>query len=426
MHRQESAGAIYSEVHLWAEAKLECPVWSLGVSRSGILCGTDDGRVILYDTNLVHCQTLAAHGSSAVLGVEWSEDCLHFLSVGTDKTIKVWSVEHFRDAPAREAVCLFSLYQLTPVIAAAFHPLTFSSQAPAPVTVFVLTGDRRIGVWTNGVVERYESLSSKDPPVCLSVHLRDFRPSSFSMDHPLRRAVVLALGTKTGDLLLYAHSPEKGIGFESSLSCRNRRGTFKDGTPVVAVCWVSGTEMLVSSQDNRVRLVRLCAEKNKSTKMSSRMNRPALPFELRVVGKLAGHKSAAGEAPLGAFVLRPPFAAPIVQCGSECGRIFVWPLSVDEKCAAGRSSVLSRISKKLKPSRALKAKESWFAVQGTDKLTGAAPAPWNPEKGTIGGSCTVTVSLEGYVRLFFNRSKETRRRASSSASIAPPEVSGVD
>ena len=429
IHRQQSSGAIYSEVHLWAEAKLDVPIWSLSVSKSGILCGTDDGRVVLFDTNLMLCQTLHAHGSSsAVLTVQWSSDCLHFISVGTtDKSVKVWSVEHFQNAPRKEAICLFDLPQLTPVIAAAFHPLTFAeSSSQKSATVYIITADRRIGVWTDGVVERYESLSSKDPPVCMAVSLSGIAATSSkrsisSTTSSSSAPCLIAVGTKTGELLLYRHAPQGSITFAASISCRNRRGKFSGGTPVAAVVWISDTELLVSSQDNRIRLVRIVNKQGIFKKSASQNSATLSNFsniELSLIDKFRGHTSSNGEAPLGGFLLRPPFAAPIIQCGSECGRVFVWPFLAENKTK--RPSLLQR----LKHSRAIKSGEYWYAVMGHDKLTAAAPAPWNPEKGQIGGSCTVTTSLEGYVRLFFNRNKDMfgRRRNSSSASVPPPEL----
>ena len=457
LHRQQSA-AIYSEVHLWAETKLDCPIWSLSVSRSGILCGTDVGTVLLFNTNLVLCQSLQAHPACAVLTVQWSGDCLHFLSVGTlDKCVKVWSVEHFKDSPNKDAVCVYSLPQMTRVVSALFHPCTFafdvSQQSVAGVsvmsknvaagsvmsktaigqslvssantfaspttlnTVFIMTADRRVGVWTNGSVERYESLSPKDPPVCMSVSL-----VSSQSPTPAHGPVFIAVGTRTGELLLYTHSPEFGISFSTSLACRNRQGKYSHGTPIVGISWISDNEMLVSSQDNRVRLVKIIPAASSSSR-----SLPTAKYKcsLLVVCKFCGHTSSGGEAPLGAFVLRPPFAPAIVQCGSECGRIFVWLL---DEGGVESPSWAKRVSLRLKHSRARKSREYWYAVMGTDKITAAAPAPWNPEKGQIGGSCTVTTSLEGYIRLFFNRSKlmGSKRRGSYSSSVPAPEISEND
>jgi hypothetical protein len=46
IQRSRSLGTVYAAVHMWAEINLGCPVWSVSVSRSGILCGCDDGSVL--------------------------------------------------------------------------------------------------------------------------------------------------------------------------------------------------------------------------------------------------------------------------------------------------------------------------------------------------------------------------------------------
>jgi hypothetical protein len=82
----------------------------------------------------------------------------------------------------------------------------------------------------------------------------------------------------------------------------------------------------------------------------------------------------------------------------------------------------------------LKSSESWLAVQYPDRLTCATAAPWNPEKGSIGGSCTVTGSLDGYVRLFFNRAKDDNHsnafkwltsRHNSNQGVEQPELAST-
>lgn len=393
-----SRGKVYKEIHLWAETKLECPVWSISVSRSGILCGCDDGSVVLLNSNLVRCLSIDAHGESPVVHVGWAGDSLHFLSVGTDFTVKVWSLESTGASANSEdpVTCVYALKQAASIVSVCFHPFSFASSSVLVVdaknnlshTIFVLTGDRRIGVWTDGLFERYESLSSKDVPVCMSASLKGYQTNSLSASTS-ETSVFVAVGTKAGDLVLYSYVQDRGIYYEGSISCRNRRGKFSDGTPVISVVWTSKSEFFVATQDNRIRRVTVSVEgENKDRKI-----------KLSVIQKFRGHKSSNGEAPLAAFVLTPPFSSPILQCGSECGRIFVWRMDDDTK---QKPNILQQVARKFKPSRARKASESWQAAKTPDKLTAAAPAPWNPERGTIGGSCTVVATLAGYVRLFFS------------------------
>ena len=434
LERTISTGGIYSDVNLWAEAELPCPVWCLSVSKSGVLCGCDNGTVVFMNSNLVTNETIPAH-RSAVTHVQWTIDGLHFLSAGTDSIICIWSMVYTPEKPA-EVRCLLAIPQTSPLVSACFHPLTFSSpnssftfpsmtKSSAPVSmamgamipsmtysikapntqksvvVFSLTSDRRIGVWVDGQADRYESLSSKDPPVCMASCLRGTSTTSLAAVDP--GAAYLAVGTKTGNLLLYSYSPEQGLKYEASLTCRNRRGAFKEGTPLVSISWVNPNEMLVTTQDNRIRLVKLSLVSG--MKSFGRIS-------LSVAKKFRGHKSSGGEVPLGAFVLTPPFGDQVVQCGSECGRVFVWPYPGMKNFSEPRRSFWKRVARTLKPSRAIKSTECWRAVEHPDKLTAVAPAPWNPERGSIGGSCTVTGSLNGFVRMFFNRERAGSGRRS--------------
>lgn len=363
-------------IELWGETHLGSPVWSLSVSKSGILCGCDNGSIVMLNSNLDCCFRLSgAHGNSPVVRLSWAKDALHFLSVGTDLQVVVWELATSGELTANR---LYTLPQISPVISAEFHPSTFPDthkdsvgsdgdtgpaiKSPA-CTVLVLTADRRITVWTDGVVEQYESLSVKDAtPVCMSVR-------------KIKKFPFVAIGTKTGELLLYSfRSSNDGIVFEQSLTCRNRRGKFSSGTPIVSIVWISDEELLVASQDDRLRLVRF-------------------DKELSIVTKFRGHESSQGDVALGAFVVAPPFGEKIIQSGSECGRVHIWPNS--QEGGSGPS-----FFRKLGGSHAIKSTDSWEAVAGPDKLTALAPAPWNPDKGRIGASCTVTASLDGAIRLF--------------------------
>ena len=399
------------------------------MSKSGILCGCDNGTVIFMNSNLVINETIPAH-RSAVTHVQWTIDGLHFLSAGTDSLICIWSMAYNPEKPA-EVRCLMAIPQNSPLVSACFHPLSFSSPnasftfvqkstdvpvafsmvgakdltTPSPpvntrtqksVVVFSLTSDRRIGVWVDGQADRYESLSSKDPPVCMSCCLRSYSPSSsvVAVDHG---AALLAVGTTTGNLLVYSYTPEQGLKYEASIVCRNRNGPYKDGTPIVSITWINSNEMLVATQDNRIRLVKLSLVSG--LRSFGRVT-------LSIVKKFRGHKSAAGESPFGAFVLSPPFGDAVIECGSECGRVFVWQFPGSRNFTEPKKSFWEKIARTFKPSRAIKSIECWRAVEHPDKLTAVAPAPWNPDRGSIGGSCTVTASLNGYVRLFFNKAHD--------------------
>jgi WD40 repeat protein len=366
-----------ANVEMWGETHLGSPVWCIAAWKSGILCGCDNGSIVLLNSNLDCCFRLeAAHGTSPVVRISWASDGLHFLSVGTDLKVRVWCLV---EDGSRRADCVFTLPQISPVIAAEFHPLTYPRTAMTstydsipqksnpPVsnacTVLVLTADRKITVWTDGMVEQYESMSSKDAsPVCMSIRLVDLVP-------------YIAIGTKTGELLLYSfQSSTEGMVFNQSLVCRNRQGKFKDGTPIVSIFWISDTSLIVASQDDRLRLVSLKGGN-----------------EMSVIAKFKGHESSRGEVALPAFVVSPPFGPKIVQCGSECGKVFIWSMSDKD---------LRPVRSKLGGSNAVSPKDSWAAVGPRDKLTALSPAPWTPDKGRIGASCTVSGSLDGAIRLF--------------------------
>ena len=425
--RTRSFGGLFSNVALWGECHLGCPVWSLSVSKSGILCGCDDGSLVLLNSNMGCCFRLQEAHGSAITHISWADDGLHFLTVGTDLVVKVWSC-----CGSKEAECVFTMHQISPVISACFHPKAYSACSPGVqlsprsmsnnppssagghhvCTVFVLTSDRKIGVWTDGMVEMYESISAKDSmPMSMSAHVRAavFLSSSSSLlqsNHSPE--IFLALGTKNGDLLLYSFCSESGIGFEASVSCRNKRGKFSEGSPGVGVHWVSGSELVLSTQDNRVRLIKISAPQKKKVSM-------------HVVKKFKGHKSSGGDVPLTAFVHSAPFARSVLMVGSECGRVYVWPLDPPESSALEASgnqksksiissatpstnpapSLLTKFFHSIKPSRAKTSTDTWLAVGAPDKLTAVVPAPWVPHQGRIAGaSCAVTSSLDGSVKLF--------------------------
>jgi hypothetical protein len=229
----------------------------------------------------------------------------------------------------------------------------------------------------------YESISAKDAlPVSMSLQSSPCFP------------LLMAIGCKNGDLLLFSFSPESGISFQASVSCRNKRGKFREGAPAVGVHWVSRSELVLSTQDNRVRLVKIFGD----------FNSPMM--QLVVVKKFKGHRSSGGEVPLAAFVHSAPFAQSILVVGSECGRVYVWPLEESpvhaNEVAKGSSSLMSRFWKNINPSRAKTFSDTWLAVRLPDKLTAVVPAPWVPQKGRIAGAtCAVAASLDGSVKLFF-------------------------
>ena len=297
VQRTRSFGGLFSNVTLWGECHLGCPVWSLSVSKSGILCGCDDGSIVLLNSNMGCCFRMQEAHGSAITHIAWAEDGLHFLTVGTDLVVKVWS------CCGSEAECVFTMHQIFPVISACFHPLAYPASSPGVqlsprstsnnppssagarhhvCTVFVLTSDRKIGVWTDGMVEMYESISAKDSmPMSMSAHVRPpvFLSSSSSLLLGKRSPeIFLALGTKNGDLLLYSFCSESGIGFEASVSCRNKRGKFSEGSPGVGVHWVSGSELVLSTQDNRVRLIKISAPQKKKNfnACSEKIQRPQI------------------------------------------------------------------------------------------------------------------------------------------------------
>ena len=108
--------------------------------------------------------------------------------------------------------------------------------------------------------------------------------------------------------------------------------------------------------------------------------------------------------------------------GSECGRVYVWPLDPPPEPSAldpsgnqksksiissatpstnPAPSLLKKFLHSIKPSRAKTSTDTWLAVGAPDKLTAVVPAPWVPHQGRIAGaSCAVTASLDGSVKLF--------------------------
>jgi WD40 repeat protein len=144
---------------------------------------------------------------------------------------------------------------------------------------------------------------------------------------------------------------------------------------------MSPKELIVSSQDNRIRLIEIGAN------------------GMNTVGKYKGHQSSAGDVALAAFVVSPPFSDAMLLSGSECGRVFVWTL--DEGRDLADASVSLRT--KLTGSHAARPIDSWKAISAPDKLTAVAYAPWNPERGSVSASSSIAASLDGVVRLFITK-----------------------
>jgi WD40 repeat protein len=402
-------GGVFENIEVFAETKFPVPVWCVSVSPSGILAGLDDGTIVLLRNDLVESQRVEkAHHDKAITQLQWAADGLHFLSCGIDANVRVWVVG------VTGVACVYALKQPAPLVSALFHPMCIDSKSSKfidsssspPSMLFVVTGDKRLSGWVNGQLELYEALPVKDPPVCMAVGGAEKSSGS----RIFASTTLIAIGTKSGELLVYEYSSEHGIVFLNSLACRNRRGPYSGGTPIVAIDFITDSDLLVSSQDNRIRLVHIEKSMKKSSssasyKSADQSHRPSTilnySLTLSIVQKFRGHKSSLGESPLGAFVLHPANSPPVMQVGSECGRIYAWSLPElsGGKFFARKRSIFKRFARKFKPSRAIKSSESWVAVGINDKLTAVAPGPWN----SSGGTCTVTASLEGCVRLFMGK-----------------------
>ena len=443
-----------SDIKLLAETQLGVSVWALDASRSGVLAGCDDGSVRLLSADLEEIRNFQVAHRGAVTSVLWHSDGVHFLSVGVDRCVRVWSLLSEANSRSKSidtsskfgrscsigqsiaaAQPLLSVPHSCAVSAAVFDPrgLVIDDSSPSSIWLISAGTDGRVRAWRGPLLEQYESVGSPDLkndrlPSAIAVkvdqgdsevpRMSQLFLGAVSMGAPAPRqdqqspGCLVAVGCANGVVIIFRYA-EGHFTVKAQMHCKNRHGKFSGGARVSAISWLGGDELAVSTHDDRVRLIRLVGGK-----------------ELIPVGKFKGHSNQ-GKSPLGAHLIKPkggkdfiakngkyertPADTPstglsssipsrpvspqvddntesYLLSGSECGSVFVWRR---DGTAVGEDGVETGA-----------AWESFIAAEKPDRLTACVPAPWEPEKiqGTARlPACTVVATLNGCIRVFYNR-----------------------
>jgi len=357
-----------SDVQLSAETRLNVAIWSLDVCKSGILCGCDDGSIHLLTSDLAPIKTFAIAHRGPVTTVLWHPDGIHFMSVGLDRCVRVWSLSSLSD---RSNSPLLSVPHSCAVTAACFDPraVSIDDNSPSSVWIFSAGTDGRLRAWRGPLLDQYESIApaggtSDRQPSALAARLEG-------------SAALLAVGDQTGRLMVMRFSDGQ-FSLRAQFHCKNRSGKHASGERVVSVSWAAPDELLVSTHDDRLRLLRYRER------------------ELIPIGKFKGHQSHS-KSPLGAYLIRPRGGSneeeSYLLSGSECGSVFIWRRDATGVDTSGEVDTGDSY-------------ESFLAVEKPDRLTACVPAPWEPEKiDSLARlpACSVVATLQGVVRIFYNR-----------------------
>ena len=358
-----------SDVQLAAETKLNVSIWALDVSKSGILCGCDDGAIHLLNTELLPIKTYNLAHRGPVTYLLWHTDGIHFLSVGLDRCVRVWSLSFLND---KSNAPLLSVPHSCAVTAACFAPraVSIDDSAPSSVWMFSAGTDGRLRAWRGPLLDQYESVApagggSDRQPSALAARLDG-------------SAALVAVGGQSGHLLIMRFVDGQFL-LRAQMHCKNRSGKHSNGERIVSVCWTAPDELLVSTHDDRLRLLRYRER------------------ELIPIGKFKGHQSNS-KSPLGAYLIRPREGLAsddesYLISGSECGHVFIWRRDATAVDSTGEVDTAASF-------------ESFLAVEKPDRLTACVPAPWEPERIDSQArlpACSVVATLQGVVRIFYNR-----------------------
>jgi WD40 repeat protein len=360
-----------TDVQLYAETCLDVSIWSMDVNKSGILCGCDDGSIYLLSSELTQIQVFTSAHKGPVISVTWHLDGIHFISVGLDRCVKVWSLSSISSRHSNTPI--LSVPHSCAVTAACFDPraVSIDDTSPSSVWLFSTGTDGRLRAWRGPLLDQYESVASQGSSDC--------QPSALAarLDGS---AALIALGGGSGSLSILRFADGQ-FSLKATRKCKNRSGKHSDGERIVSVSWAGSDELLVSTHDDRIRLLRY-------------REREIIP-----IGKFKGHANH-NKSPLSAYLVKQDETGKgnysdesYLMSGSECGSVFIWRRDATGMGTEGE--VDTGISC-----------ESFIAVEKPDKLTACVPAPWEIEKiDSLARlpACSVVATLQGVVRIFYNR-----------------------
>ena len=165
----------------------------------------------------------------SILSISWCQKANNFILSGNLKgRVILWDIKN----PEKPA----SIYVHTDAVSwVAFHPSSDETQMK------FMTGwlDKTYQIWTKDSIDPIYTQQAKDYVTSLA----------FSPD-----GVRAAIGLYTGQLVICAYDDDK-LNYITSIECKNRAGKYSGGTKVTSIVFLDNTEVLVTTNDSRIRIV---------------------------------------------------------------------------------------------------------------------------------------------------------------------------
>ena len=212
----------------------------------------------------------------------WPKDSNFILSAHLNRKVVLWDIQN----PEKPV----SIYEHADTVSwVTFHPDSNATKMK------FMTGwlDKTYQIWSKDNSEPIYSQQARDYVTALSIS-----PDGV-------RAVV---GLYTGQLIVCAFDDDK-LNYITSIECKNRMGKYSNGTKVTSIVFLDNTEVLVTTNDSRIRIVSV---------------------EGRLVGsgtkqmKFKGHKN--DNLQIGASINDEN---DFIICGSEDGYAYIWDKRIE-------------------------------------------------------------------------------------------------
>lgn len=244
----------------------------------------DDEPYSLFEEEPYRVLQLGEGPNSSILDISWCMKVPNMIVVARlDWKAILWDINH-PDEP-------LGVYEHNDAVTwVSFHPDSDETQ------MIFLTGclDKTYQIW---------SKTNKEP-VC-SQQARDYITAlSVSPD-----GVRVVIGCHTGQLIVCAYDNVK-LNYITSIECKNRMGKYSKGTKVTSIVFLDNTEVLVTTNDSRIRIVNV--EGRLVNSGSKQM-------------KFKGHRN-------DNLQIRACISEDMdyIICGSEDGYVYVWNKYLDE------------------------------------------------------------------------------------------------
>lgn len=238
------------------------------------LFATEPYRVFQESENTIGC---------AILALSWCPKVSNYiLSARLDHKVILWDI----NIPATPVAIYDHADAVTWV---AFHPESDESR------MIFMTGclDKTYQIWNKNGQEPVCSQQAKDYVTALSI----------SPD-----GVRIVVGLYSGQLIVCAFDDEK-LNYITSIECKNRMGKYSKGTKVTSIAFLDNTEVLVTTNDSRIRIVdvegRLVGSGTKQMKFKGHKN-----DNLQIKARISEDMD-------------------YIICGSEDGYVYIWNKKID-------------------------------------------------------------------------------------------------